>query len=208
MPRLVDHEERRVAIIETTWNIIATKGIENATMRDIAAECGYATPGIISHYFVNKRELLVAAYELICQRTNERIDEVLKSRRGLEALLAMCLEIIPAEELTVLEAKVAVAFWQLAQTDDQLRRIGASALDRWNRQIFQCLTEAKSAAEVPSSLSVDNSCSELINVMVGLHITSMLEPSNLSASNQRHLIKRIIDNWKTRDCADSATSAT
>ncbi len=198
MPRLVDHEERRVAIIETTWNIIATKGIENATMRDISAECGYATPGIIAHYFANKRELLVAAYELICRRTNERIDQALESRSSLEALLAMCLEIIPAEELTVLEAKVAVAFWQRAQTDEQLRRIGASALDRWNRQIIQCLAEAKSAGEVSSSLSVDSCCSELINVMVGLHITSMLEPHSLTASNQRHLIKRIIDSWRIR----------
>lgn len=197
MPRLVDHEERRVAIIETTWEIIATRGIENATMRDIATACGYATPGIIAHYFTGKRELLQAAYELICQRTNQRIDAVLSSKHGLDALLALCLEIIPAEPVTVLEAKVAIAFWQRAQTDSDLRRIGASALDRWSGQIIQCLERAKSSGEAPGNLDAANTCRELVNVMVGLHITSMLDPDTLTASTQRHMIRRMIESYRT-----------
>lgn len=197
MPRLVDHEERRIAIIHTTWNIIATRGIENATMRDIASECGYSTPGIISHYFANKNELLLAAYELICQRTDQRIAKVLDSRRGLDALLALCFEIIPADETTLAEARVAIAFWQRAQTDDSLRKIGASALNAWMVQISQCLGEAKNLGEVPRKLNVNHARSELINAMMGLHITSMLEPAEVTSSHQRHLIKTMINRYRS-----------
>ena len=60
MPRLVDHQERRRSIIETTWRLIAGQGIENASMQDIARECGYAAPGVLAHYFPNKDALLLA----------------------------------------------------------------------------------------------------------------------------------------------------
>lgn len=198
MPRLVDHEERRVSIIETTWRIIATRGIENATMRDIATECGYATAGIISHYFPNKNALLLAAYELICQRTNERISQALAGRKGLEALLALCLEIVPAEELTRTEARVAVAFWQRAQTDEQLRRVGSAALAEWSAQIMRCLSEAKNLGEVAVDLAAETSSSELLNVMMGLHITSMLDPDRVTNSGQRHLVKNMIGRLRSR----------
>ena len=117
MPRLVDHAERRSAIIETTWQVIADRGIENASMRDIARECGYAAPGDLAHYFPNKDALLLASYQLICQRTNERIASSTEGKRGITALRSLCLEIIPAEDLTTVEAKVAVSFWQRAQSD-------------------------------------------------------------------------------------------
>lgn len=197
MPRLVDHEERRAAIIRTTWNIIATRGIDNATMRDIASECGYATPGIISHYFANKNELLLAAYELICQHTDQRIARVLKSRQGLDALLALCFEIIPADEITTSEARVAIAFWQRAQTDEALRRIGAAALNGWKVQITQCLNAAKTLGEVPRDLNLNHARSELINTMMGLHITSMLDPAEVTSSHQRHLLKKMIDRYRS-----------
>lgn len=193
MPKLVDHDERRTTIIETTWEIIASQGMENATMRDIAAACGYAGPGVIGHYFPNKDALLLASYELICQRTNERIDRAVMQKTGLRALLAMCLEIIPAEELTRTEARVAVAFWQRAQTDSKLRAVGAATLGQWRARMLSYLSQAQVAGEVADSIRVDQVVDELLNVMMGLHITSMLDPQQMSESGQRRLLRAMID---------------
>ncbi|PRA12339.1 TetR family transcriptional regulator [Arthrobacter sp. MYb211] len=193
MPRLVDHTERRKVIIETTWRIIAEQGIENASMRDIARECGYAAPGILAHYFPNKNALLLAAYELICQRTNERIALSTKAKRGRHALRALCFEIIPAEDLTTVEARVAVSFWQRAQSDHELRRVGRDALTQWHAAIMSCLAEELTDRPEAAFGDPDLVAHELLNTMMGLHITAMLDPETVSGSRQRRLIDFMLE---------------
>jgi AcrR family transcriptional regulator len=197
MPRLVDHAERRSAIIETTWQVIAHLGIENASMRDIARECGYAAPGIISHYFPNKNALLLASYELIYQRTNERIAASTEGKRGIGALRSLCMEIIPAEDLTTVEAKVAVSFWPRAQTDEALRKVGRDALAHWNATIMSCLAQAQIDGEFVGSTDPDLIADELLNTMMGLQITAMLDPQSMTGSRQRRLIESMLDRLTT-----------
>lgn len=192
MPRLVDHEERRRTIIEITWRLIAEHGIDNASMRDIARECGYAAPGVLTHYFPNKDALLLASYQLICDNTNERIAASTAGRRGITALRALCLEIIPADPLTIVEARVAVAFWQRAQTEAPLRRVGREALAHWRAAIMACLAEAEIDGECAPLADPDAIAEELLNTMMGLHITSMLDPGTVSGSRQRWLIERAV----------------
>lgn len=192
MPRLVDHQERRRSIIETTWRLIAEQGIENASMRDIARECGYAAPGILAHYFPNKDALLLASYQLICERTNERIDAGTEGRRGLAALRGLCLEIIPADPLTVVEARVAISFWQRAQTEESLRAVGRDALLHWRHLMMGFLAEAEHDGECPPLVDPDSIVDELLNIMMGLHVTSMLDPYVVTGSRQRHMMERAL----------------
>ncbi len=51
-------EERRLQIVEAALRVFADKGYTAATTKDIAHEAG-VTPGLIYHYFVDKRALLV-----------------------------------------------------------------------------------------------------------------------------------------------------
>ncbi|MFB9857208.1 TetR/AcrR family transcriptional regulator [Paenarthrobacter aurescens] len=192
MPRLVDHNERRRSIIETTWRIIAEQGIENASMRDIARECGYAAPGVLAHYFPNKDSLLLASYELICDRTNERVAAGTAGRRGLAALQGLCLEIIPANPLTVVEARVAVSFWQRAQTVPSLRAVGRQALIHWRDLMLDFLAQAEHDGECAPIADPDTVADELLNIMMGLHVTSMLDPDAVTGSRQRYLMERAL----------------
>ncbi len=192
MPRLVDHQERRRSIIETTWQLIAEQGIENASMRDIARACGYAAPGVLAHYFPNKDALLLASYELICERTNERIAAATEGRRGLAALRGLCLEIIPADPLTVVEARVAISFWQRAQTEESLRSVGRDALLHWRSLMMGFLAEAEHDGECLPLSDPDAIVDELLNTMMGLHVTSMLDPHVVTGSRQRHMMERAL----------------
>src|SRR3954464_14500290 len=62
MPKIVDIAQRRAELTEATARLIARSGIEAATMREIAAEAGWTT-GALTHYFADKRELLLATFE-------------------------------------------------------------------------------------------------------------------------------------------------
>ena len=58
MPKVVDHDQRRVELVQATWRIIAREGIERATMRGIAAEAGFAN-GALKPYFSTDRKSVV-----------------------------------------------------------------------------------------------------------------------------------------------------
>ncbi len=62
MPKVVDAEERRVELTDAAARLIARAGIGAATMRDVAAEAGVTT-GALTHYFADKRELLLRTFE-------------------------------------------------------------------------------------------------------------------------------------------------
>lgn len=53
--------DRRRDLIAATLDCIAESGLENATVREIAARAG-VTQGLIRHYFVSKDQMLHAAY--------------------------------------------------------------------------------------------------------------------------------------------------
>ncbi|WP_159944644.1 MULTISPECIES: TetR/AcrR family transcriptional regulator [unclassified Nocardiopsis] len=174
MPKLVDHQSRRREIIEATWELIAERGIDNVSVRDIAKAASYSAPGALNHYFGSKDQLLAAAYQLVCDRTDERIAEVTADRVGLEALELMCGEIVPADPLTRVEARVALSFWQRAQHEEALRSIGRTALASWKQRIVGHFETAVAGGEI-RPVSPPLVADQLIALMMGLHVTAMLD---------------------------------
>ena len=94
MPRLVDRDAKRREILEVTWRLMATQGADAATMREIAREAGYAN-GALAYYFANKEALIEAAFVCVFDRTNERIQAAVEGKRGLTALRAFLVEVLP-----------------------------------------------------------------------------------------------------------------
>lgn len=72
MPKIIDEQARRASIAEAVWAIAARSGLEAATVRAVAAECGLST-GAIQHSFPTQASLQQFAMELIVQRVTERI---------------------------------------------------------------------------------------------------------------------------------------
>ncbi len=56
--KIVDHEQKRKLIAESSWSIIETKGVEYASIRAVAAAAGLS-PGALRHYFSTQDELLL-----------------------------------------------------------------------------------------------------------------------------------------------------
>jgi AcrR family transcriptional regulator len=60
VPKVVDHEQRRLELAQAALTVIADKGLAATTMRDVAETAGCST-GMVNHYFENKDELILAA---------------------------------------------------------------------------------------------------------------------------------------------------
>ncbi|MBR8743905.1 TetR/AcrR family transcriptional regulator [Nocardiopsis sp. MG754419] len=74
MPKIVDHEERRRALAEALWRVIAESGPQAVSIRGVAAEAGLST-GALRHYFQTRQELLAYALDLSEDRVVQRMNE-------------------------------------------------------------------------------------------------------------------------------------
>ena len=87
MPKIVDHDERREFIARVCAEVIAEHGLEQATLREIAARSG-VSKGIVEHYFANKDDVIAAALEWVNQRYLRREQRNTAGKHGLDALAA------------------------------------------------------------------------------------------------------------------------
>ena len=74
----VASESRREEVLLVASRVIMREGLEGASLRRIAREGGFTT-GVLTHYFVDKRELIAACFEFTTTRFLE------SSRRRLAA---------------------------------------------------------------------------------------------------------------------------
>jgi AcrR family transcriptional regulator len=135
VPKIVDHDERRLELVDATWRIIARLGIEGATMREIALEAGFAN-GALKPYFPTKDTLLTFAFGHVFNRTNERIREVTAGKAGIPALKAFCVEVLPLDSERVNEARIVVPFWQKAINDPGKAAIHRESMEQWHASIL------------------------------------------------------------------------
>ncbi|MEO5319357.1 TetR/AcrR family transcriptional regulator [Arthrobacter sp. CC3] len=177
MPKIVDHDERRLELVDATWRIIARLGIEGATMREIALEAGFAN-GALKPYFPTKDTLLTFAFRHVFNRTNERIREVTAGKAGIEALRAFCVEVLPLDAERINEARIVVPFWQKAINDPEKAAIHRESMDQWHAAILGHLAEARTQGDVGAAVDDSAVAGHLLNMLLGAQIAAALAPDN------------------------------
>jgi AcrR family transcriptional regulator len=183
LPKLVDREQRRQEILEVTWRLMASRGADAATMREIAREAGFAN-GALVPYFANKDELIEAAHVYVFDRTNERIRAAVAGKRGGTALRAFLMEVLPATEVTRLEARIVLPFWNRTVTDERLARLNDSAMQKWRRDLCTLIAQAREDGDVtvvtPDSVLVE----QLLATALGLQVLALLPNAPTSPDMQ------------------------
>lgn len=183
MPKIVDHNERRLELVDATWRIIARNGLEGATLREIALEAGFAN-GALKPYFPTKDTLLEFAFSHVFNRTNQRIAGVMGTMTGLAALRAFCLEVLPLDEERVNEARIVIPFWQKAVNDPQKARIHQQSMAEWATTIRRLLAEARAAGDVRAAVDDALLAGQLLDMLLGAQIAAALSPAGAPVAGQ------------------------
>ncbi|MFF2296149.1 TetR/AcrR family transcriptional regulator [Arthrobacter sp. NPDC058127] len=191
MPKIVDHDKRRVELVEATWRIIASRGIEGATMREIATEAGFAN-GALKPYFPTKDDLLTFAFGHVFNQTNTRMSDSTAGQRGLSALRSYCHEILPLDAERLNEARIAIAFWQRALTDPAKAALHDSSMEQWREALFDKLGEARELGELREGLNDDDIVGGIMTFALGAQITATLTPEHHSADQLRSQLETYI----------------
>jgi len=121
-------------LLDTVCSLIATNGLDGATVREVAAAAGVSI-GAVQHHFRTKDDMLEAAFRHVVDTTAGRVANVPLGpdvRRNLGLVMR---ELLPLDETRLREAKVYVAFASRAITSPRLAVVQRSTLDMIIEQV-------------------------------------------------------------------------
>jgi AcrR family transcriptional regulator len=160
MPKQVDHEERRREIAAAVLRLVATRGVEAASLRAVAGEAGVSM-GAVQHYFTTRDEMLRFALAHGNTLLAERGARLLAERKPAtphEAFRLLCILLLPLDEDSRTAARLWAGLISRACVDEPTRKLAALAYvnltDFVVRQLSDAVPDMDAAQEARHLVSV------------------------------------------------------
>lgn len=178
MPRVVDVEQRRAELTDATARLIARSGIGAATMRDVAAEAGWTT-GALTHYFSDKRELLLHTFRASLEHRRAR--RVAFTDDPLAALRDSLEGALPLDEDRRRHWMVTIAFCAQAAGDPALATAQRDAYREFRLRIASLVAACDPTTSPADAIAI---AEQLITVADGIAIQALFDPETWPADRQ------------------------
>ncbi len=187
-----DHDERRELIGLAAAEIIATRGLDQLTLRDVAAELGVTT-GVLTHYFPSKDALVGYTKELVFDLRFERARQAADGVTGIDRLHAVVGDMLPVDEERRTGWRVLVAFHGSAVASAAMRRAHDGRMRRWFT-LFDDLVASLVAADIlPAGTDTSRIGMAIAFMVEGMAVhMAMMEPP-MSASWQLAFAREQVD---------------
>jgi AcrR family transcriptional regulator len=188
MPKIVDHEERRWVIAGTAVKLIAERGLNNTSIREVATACGLNC-GIIEHYFASKEDLISTCIDWANEEYEKRTSKAIGTLTGLAALTVRLENVLPLNDQQRMEWKVRMQFWALAAADPTFQDRQSERFKVAQSQFHTDLKQAQKLGELKADISVSDMSAHIIYFTTGISVTAMQSPRGYPAK----LIRRALD---------------
>ncbi|AQZ65348.1 Transcriptional regulator, TetR family [[Actinomadura] parvosata subsp. kistnae] len=190
MPKIVDHQARRLLIAEAVHRIIDAKGLDSVSLREVAAEAGMSM-GAVQHYFATKEEMLRVALEQLNARIALRVAAA-DQDDPLRLLRAAILEVLPLDETRRFEARVGLAFLARSVVSDELGAMVRAGLPLVLDFYAGQIRAAQAAGQLAAGLDPDQEARALFALAQGLGqpaLIGLYSPHDVIALVDRHLAR-------------------
>ncbi len=195
MPKIVDHQQRRAEITAIAAQLIADKGIEAATFREIAKVSGYSK-GIIEHYFENKSDLISASLDWANKRYYQRAENAVKGKSGIEAIEARLSSTLPMDKSIRMEWKIRLVFWTMACIDPALNAEQCNRVEKTTSHFMADLKSAVKRGEIAKGNKLEHIAQRLIFTISGLSCAAVHNPNEYDKRRLNKEIRHIINEIK------------
>ncbi|CDN58390.1 TetR family transcriptional regulator C-terminal domain-containing protein [Neorhizobium galegae] len=199
MPKIVDHDQRRTEIVRLIIKVISEHGLNGTTVRTISRAGGFSS-GVLSHYFSDKDEMIKFAFEGVADLIFSRIDQRLQNAKGPERLRIILEEHLPIYDHDD-ETAVALAFWEVAMHDPQLRVQFKKNYGRWRDRLR---TEMRNLLPGISATEIETRVDFAVASTDGLLITFALDGEDYSSERRIMLLDRLMTNLGVEDMKEAA----
>ncbi|WP_144659700.1 TetR/AcrR family transcriptional regulator [Paenarthrobacter nicotinovorans] len=187
MPKIVDAEARRQEVVHAVFRIIASDGLERASLREVADEAGLAV-GSVRHYFASSDELLVFSFGAVIDRIAGRLEsalaaveqEVLGTPEQDAAVLNLLGQLLPLDEELAVDACVWMAFRHAAR----IKPVLAPEAERSHRAVAAIvgrLILLLNPAQADHQQNLVTEAERLLATMDGLSMHALLQPEWMTA---------------------------
>jgi AcrR family transcriptional regulator len=184
MPIVVDHDERRHYIASVIERLIAKQGMDAVTIRNVAREAGFRST-LISHYFRDKREMLIFTLESIRDRAAARVDREFLEQHDLRT----CIDtLLPTTDERLSDWQAWFGFWEKATFDEEFAGVRLAIVEATHETIKRLLERARNRGDLPRQLNCEFHARRLQIVMNGLATHVVMKPSAWPAESQRALV--------------------
>ena len=214
MPKYVDADLRRQDVVEAVFRIIASDGLERASLREVAEEAGLAV-GSVRHYFSGSDDLLVHSFGVVVDRITGRLDEAAQAlaactpatREHREAVLTLLGQILPLDEERALDSCVWLAFKNAAR----IRPFLAPEADRSHRAVAAVMGQLVMELTAPLSDNFSDTTSggaggptvdrqvlvteaeRILAMLEGLSMHALLQPEWMTAQMCHDVLEAHLD---------------
>jgi AcrR family transcriptional regulator len=176
MPRLADHEQRRRQIAEAVWRIASARGLEDVSLRKVAAGAGVSLR-LVQYYFGTRDDLLLGALEILDQDAEERT----RAEAGPEAdatprevLRTMLVRMLPLDDDRRTRYLVHLAYFVRSLTDPGLATAFSATPPELERLTADLLARGQERGEVPPELDLTSEAELLLSSVDGLQTSLIL----------------------------------
>ena len=187
MPKIVDADDRRADLAAAAARLIATVGLENVRLKDVAAEAGWTT-GALTHYFPDKRSLLVMAMTTSLDRIQGRKHIALGSNG--DEFRWLLEQALPLDEERIQHWRVSQTFFVWSWTDPELNEIKLKAFRRWRRRLVALLAEGQRSGRFLPDLDPEEAVDETIAIVDGVATQALLDPERWPPERQLAFLER------------------
>ena len=192
MPKIVDHDQRRGELVEATLRIIVRQGLAMVTMRDIAAEAGFAN-GATKTYFASKSDLIAATYLFVYEATNRRVELSTSHLRGISALRAFAGEVLPTTPELHDEARVVLSFLAEVAQSSEHARTTRETMGLWRQWIDGWLRQASEDGELAAEVVPAQEGPVFLTYLLGAQTAAIIGGQSFDFVGFRAQIDYIID---------------
>jgi AcrR family transcriptional regulator len=191
VPRLVDHDERKRELVEAAWRIIAAKGINEVTTREVAREAGYSH-GVMSHYFPTKDELLLATFRHSHERIDQRYEQKTADTAGVNALLAVLVDNLPEDDQRRLETRIEMSFWERALNNPTVLEVQRAESVKLQDLLRELIEKARADNHIRSDLKTDDTVALFAALIDGLSLHKLLYPDRMPDGRCTELMNHML----------------
>jgi AcrR family transcriptional regulator len=184
VPVDVDQAQRRRDVAEAAARLIAQSGIGAVTFRNLAAQLGCSTTAI-SHYFPNRKAILIETYRFVVERASRRRAPPPGADKG--TVLASLDPILPLTEEGRDDWVLWFCFWTEALFDPEL----AGVQRQYSRESRQTIEAMLRGVDCPADEAHDLS-QKIMTALYGIAVQAAFDPEAWTPAAQRAALHEVI----------------
>ncbi len=187
-------ESTATVIADATIAVVAQRGLDQLSVRNVARQAGVA-PGTVQHHYRTRAQLLAAALERVVQRQLRRVEETGAHDSGVSALRSGLRALLPIDEPRREEAIVWIAFTAAAAVSPGLGPRHREVVELTRRRIREVIELGRAQGEVPATVDPAMAAAEVAALVDGLllHAITCNDPAEALEAWCDDAVTRLLD---------------